>query len=269
MLTGVRLWIGTSGFHYRHWRGRFYPAGLPTVRWLAFYAQRFSTVELNAPFYRLPPGSTFAAWADTVPDGFRFAVKASRYLTHVLRLQEPKGPVELLLDRCLRLGDRMGPVLVQLPPDLPAHPDRLARTLEAFPPDVRVAVEPRHASWWHDEVASVLRAHGAALCWADRRGSLTPPWTTASWRYLRLHEGRADPAPCYGLAELEPWVRVLAGETDAVDDAWVYFNNDPRACALRDAGAFAELARSAGLTTTRVPDPASIPVGTDPPGVAA
>ncbi|MFN8622379.1 MAG: DUF72 domain-containing protein [Chloroflexota bacterium] len=262
----MRVWVGTSGFHYRHWRGRFYPVGLPTDRWLAWYVERYATVELNAPFYRLPPASTFAHWAAIAPDGFRYAVKMSRYLTHVLRLRDPRGPVELLLERCAPLGEHLGPLLLQLPPDLEAAPDRLAATLSAIPPGIQVAVEPRHASWWSDEVQAVLRAHGEALCWADRRGPVTPDWATTDWRYLRYHEGTGEPRPCYGADAFTRWLRRLAADAPATTDAWVYFNNDPNGCAIVDADRSVREAGELGLDVVR---PGGAPAATRPPSPPA
>jgi uncharacterized protein YecE (DUF72 family) len=259
----MRLWVGTSGFHYDHWRGAFYPAGLPTDRWLAFYAQRFATVELNAPFYRLPPVSTFERWASLVPAHFRFAVKVSRYLSHVLRLVRPEEPVQRMLERCAGLGDRLGPLLLQLPPDMQADPERLSEVLALLAPHARVAVEPRHPSWWTERIAAVLREHGATLCWADRRGAIAPTWVPSPWRYVRYHEGRGAPRPCYRPDELTPWVRRLAAEAERTDDAWVYFNNDGRGCAIADATSFMRQARDAGIEVMRaemepsVPGPAS------------
>jgi uncharacterized protein YecE (DUF72 family) len=243
----VRLWVGTSGFHYDHWRGSFYPSGLPTDRWLAFYAQHFPTVELNAPFYRLPPVTTFERWASNVPGHFRFAVKVSRYLSHVLRLRRPEEPVQRLLERCSGLGDRLGPLLVQLPPDQVPEPELLSRVLELLAPHARVAVEPRHPGWWNEDVRAVLREHGAALCWADRRGPVSPTWVTSSWGYLRLHEGRGTPRPCYRTGEVARWVGRLAEHAGAMDEAWVYLNNDAAGCAIRDATELIRQARDVGL----------------------
>ena len=143
---------GTSGWQYRDWRGAFYPPGVPQRRWLEHYATQFATVENNGTFYRLPPRETFASWRDRVPGDFVMAVKASRYLTHVRRLRDPAGPVRRLLDVAAGLGDRLGPVLLQLPPDLRAAPEALRECLRQFPPPVRVAVELRHDSWWIGEV---------------------------------------------------------------------------------------------------------------------
>jgi uncharacterized protein YecE (DUF72 family) len=232
-MTG-RVRVGTSGFDYPHWRGVLYPRGEPHRRWLELYAQAFDTVELNGTFYRLPKRARFRAWADTVPPGFVFAVKASRYLTHVRRLQAPREPVERLMDRASGLGDHLGPVLVQLPPDLPAAFDRLDQTLAAFGGSVDVTVEPRHPSWFTDELRDVLRRHGAARCLVDRRGPRGPDWMTASWAYVRLHEGRATPRSCYGDWALATWARRI--RADGVrGTTWVYFNNDGYGCAVDNA----------------------------------
>ncbi|SBV26158.1 Uncharacterized conserved protein YecE, DUF72 family [Micromonospora krabiensis] len=245
--------VGTSGWQYRDWRDRFYPAGLPQRRWLEHYAERFATVEVNNAFYRLPERDTFAAWRARTPDDFCVAVKMSRYLTHVKRLREPAEPVARFLDRATALGDRLGPVLVQLPPNLRADVPALDATLRLFPERVRVAVEPRHPSWWTAETRAVLERHRAALVWADRLGRpVAPMWRTTDFGYLRLHEGRARPHPRYGLAALASWVRRLA-DTFGDATAYVYFNNDPGGAAVVDAVAFARLAQRAGHPASRVP----------------
>src|SRR5579862_1836269 len=140
--------VGTSGWQYRDWRGVLYPAGVPQRRWLEHYASQYATVENNNAFYRLPSRDTFATWRDRTPDGFVMAVKASRYLTHVRRLRDPAEPVRRMLDSFAGLGDRLGPVLIQLPPGMRADAVLLDTTLARFPADIRVAVEPRDASWW-------------------------------------------------------------------------------------------------------------------------
>ena len=245
--------VGTSGWQYRDWRGRLYPDKMPQRQWLEHYAEAFATVEVNNAFYRLPERATFESWRARTPDDFEVAVKVSRYLTHIKRLREPQEPVARFLDRASGLGDRLGPVLLQLPPTLKADAGVLAETLRQFPPDVRVAVEPRHTSWWTEEIRKILNRYGAALCWADRRGRpVTPLWRTGDFGYLRLHQGRANPAPGYGRAALTSWVRRLA---DAFGDApaYVYFNNDPGGAAVRDASAFARIAGRHGLDPTRTP----------------
>ena len=253
--------LGTSGWQYRHWRETFYPRGLAQGRWLEYFAERFASVESNAAFYRLPEGKTFASWAQRTPDDFVMAVKASRYLTHIKRLAEPTEPVERFVERAARLGAKLGPVLLQLPPSLKAAPERLDQTLARFPRDWRVAVEFRHRSWFTDETRKLLERHRAALCLADRVGPTSPLWRTADWTYLRFHAGRARPRPCYGRQALDSWVGRLREQWSPRDDIYVYFNNDPRACALRDATVFARLAERAGYEVTRYPPASDVRLG--------
>ncbi|MBA9004327.1 DUF72 domain-containing protein [Thermomonospora cellulosilytica] len=249
------LLIGTSGWQYRDWRGRLYE-GVPQKRWLEHYARNFATVEINAAFYRLPSPETFRAWRERTPDDFVMAVKASRYLTHVRRLQDPSEPVRRLLSVARGLGDRLGPILLQLPPTLRADAALLADCLDAFPPGVDVVVEPRHDSWYTPQIRELLTARNAALCWADRLGrALTPLWRTASWGYLRLHEGASEEWPDYDDATLLTWVERLG---DMGEPFFVYFNNDPNGAAVRNAIRFAQLAEEAGIPVTRVPSPAAL-----------
>ncbi len=251
----MALVVGTSGWQYADWRGAVYPEGVPQRAWLEHYARQFATVEVNNAFYRLPERSVFARWRDQTPDGFVVSVKVSRYLTHVRRLRDPQEPVDRLVDRAAGLGDRLGPYLLQLPPNLRAEPARLDACLAAFPRGSRVAVEPRHDSWWTDEVRAVIERHRAALCWADRGGRpLTPLWRTAGWGYVRLHEGTASPRPSYGRSALGSWL-------DRIDDAWpgarradvyVYFNNDRGAAAVRNARTLRRMAERRGFTMGRL-----------------
>jgi uncharacterized protein YecE (DUF72 family) len=257
----VPVLVGTSGWQYRDWRGRFYPDRLAQARWLEHYADRFATVESNNAFYRLPEPGTFESWAARTPPDFVMAVKASRYLTHIRRLRDPEEPVGRLLDRARRLGGKLGPVLLQLPPTLKADPAALDQTLRAFPAAVRVAVEPRHESWFGHEVRDLLAAHGAALCLADSPRRRTPLWRTADWTYLRLHQGTATPRPCYGRQALATWAGRLADLVGPDADVFVYFNNDPAGCAVRDARVFALAAARAGLRPTRVPAASEVHVG--------
>ncbi|MFD8302310.1 DUF72 domain-containing protein [Streptomyces sp. NPDC059690] len=250
----MTLLVGTSGWQYRDWRGVLYPAGCPTRLWLEEYAGHFATVELNNAFYRLPTRENFAAWRERVPPDFVVAVKASRFLTHIKRLRDPEEPVERLMTHAAGLGDRLGPVLLQLPPTLKADAGLLDACLDCFPPGIRVAVEPRHESWWTPEVRQVLQARGAALCWADvlSRPS-TPLWRTADWGYVRFHQGRARAWPHYGRRALETWVDRIAATWPAHDDVYAYFNNDPTGAAVQDAATFARVARARELAVTRTP----------------
>jgi uncharacterized protein YecE (DUF72 family) len=244
--------VGTSGWQYRDWRGRFYPRDLPQRQWLEWYAAAFATVEVNNAFYRLPERHTFENWRERTPGDFVMAVKMSRYLTHIKRLRDPREPVARFLDHAAGLGDKLGPVLLQLPPTLRADAQLLDAVLAEFPPHVKVAVEPRHESWWVPAVQDTLRRHRAALCWADRLGRpVTPLWRTAGWGYLRLHEGRARPRPGYGRQALNTWLDRITDAFEADKDVYVYFNNDPGGAAIRDAVTLAGLARRRGLEVSR------------------
>jgi uncharacterized protein YecE (DUF72 family) len=192
------------------------------------------------------------------------AIKASRYLTHVKRLRDPVEPVAKLMAAAGGLGGRLGPVLLQLPPNLTADPGRLAACLEAFAayPGTRVAVEPRHPSWWTEEVRQVLAGHGAALCWADQHGRpVTPLWRTAGWGYLRFHQGTAQPWPRYGPRALRSWLDRVAAIWPDEATVYAYFNNDPGGAAVADSAAFVAACRRNGRTVTRAPGVTAAPTG--------
>jgi uncharacterized protein YecE (DUF72 family) len=263
----MALLVGTSGWQYRDWRGVLYPEGLAQRDWLAHYGREFATVEVNNAFYRLPERTVFERWRAATPPGFVVAVKVSRYLTHVKRLREPAEPVGRLIARAEGLGARLGPFLLQLPPTLQAEPDRLDACLRAFPAAVRVAVEPRHDSWWTGAVRAVLERRGAALCWADRGGRPRGPlWRTTGWGYVRLHDGTAAPRPSYGRSALGSWLDRIDGEWPGArsGDAYVYFNNDHGGAAVRNART---LIRMAGRRGFRLP--AAEAFGTDGGGACA
>ena len=243
--------IGTSGWQYRDWRGRFYPPKLPQRLWLEHHAEHFATVESNNAFYRLPERETFVKWRERTPPDFRWAVKASRFLTHIKRLREPEEPVARLMGRAEGLEHRLDTILLQLPPTLKADPDLLRECLAQFPAGVRVAVEPRHDSWWTDEVRALLERYGAALCWADRAEQpVAPLWRTTDWGYLRLHTGAEGWA--YRPGTLQLWAERLS-EAYGDSQVLVYFNNDPGGAAVTDAVVFAGAVRRTGRTPTRVP----------------
>lgn len=256
------LWVGTSGWQYQDWRDSFYPRSVPQRDWLAFYSGRFATVELNNSFYRLPEKANFERWREQTPDDFVVAVKMSRFLTHLRRLRDPEGPINLFLDHASGLGRKLGPVLVQLPPQMRADPERLSAALDRFPRHVRVAVEFRDDSWFEDRVRAVLERRGAALCLADSPHRTTPAWRTADWGFVRFHEGRASPPPCYGERALATWTERIASLWPPDADVFCYFNNDFRACAVRDAISFASLSRRASLTPSRVPNADEVHVRT-------
>jgi uncharacterized protein YecE (DUF72 family) len=263
----VPTFVGTSGWQYGHWKGVLYPPDVPQKRWLEHYAERYATVENDGTFYRLAKRETFADWRARTPDDFVMAIKASRYLTHIKRLRDPAEPVARLIASARGLGSKLGPVLLQLPPNLAADLPLLDACLAEFakaqgPAPVRIAVEPRHPSWWTDEARELLAARDAALCWADRRGRpVSPLWQTASWGYLRFHEGAAEPWPRYGRAALSSWLDRIAASWPDKAPVYVYFNNDQEGAAIEDSVRFARLAGRAGRGVTRTP-------GDQPPNAA-
>ncbi len=255
------LWIGTSGWQYRHWRGTFYPETVPVGAWLAYYCERFRVVEVNNTFYRLPPAATFARWRRDTPPDFVLAVKMSRFLTHLKRLLDPEEPVQRFMERATELGSKLGPVLVQLPPRFAVDTDRLERVLALLSGwRARVAVEFRDGSWFTDEVASLLSSYGAAFVLADSPRRRQPLWRTADFGFVRFHEGQATPHPCYGERALATWAERIASLWPPSADVYAFFNNDSRACAVRDAVLFARLAARAGLRPSRVPAPDEVRV---------
>ena len=231
--------IGCSGWSYQHWKGVFYPERGSSARWLELYAESFDTVEVNASFYRLPARKTVASWAAATPAEFCFAIKASRYLTHVKRLRGIREGVVRLADRIepLREASKLGPVLWQLPPRFHRDEERLAEALEELP-EGRHAFEFRDPSWLAEDVYALLRKYDAALVVADRAGSpATPRVETASWTYLRFHHGRGRDGR-YTAAELRRWAGRIRSTPG---DAYAYFNNDWQGFAIQNAQALREL----------------------------
>jgi len=247
------LFVGTSGWQYLHWKRVFYPDKLPQPEWLPYFAERFQTVEVNNTFYNLPEKSVFERWRKNSPPDFVFALKMSRYLTHLKRLHDPAEPVRRFMTRAGVLGSQLGPVLIQLPPRLGIDLELLAGTLKLFDRSVRVAVEFRDESWFTDETRSLLERHRAALCLADSPRRKQPTWRTADWGFVRFHEGRGSDAPGYERDVLQRWVARIAEMWPRQGDVFVYFNNDTAGHAIRDAVTFADIARGAGLSPTRVP----------------
>ena len=227
------LYVGTSGFAYKEWKGPFYPADLPDARMLHFYGERFRTVEVNNTFYRMPKPSVLEGWAADVPPGFRFVLKASQRITHYQRLKDTDESVAYLLKVSASLGDRLGPFLFQLPPHLRKDVPRLATFLAKLAPPARAALEFRHESWFDDEVFAVMREHNAALCIAQAEELDVPFVSTADWGYLRLRLPDYDDA---GLAEWAERVR-----EQAWGDAFVFFKHEDAGKGPMLASRFLEL----------------------------
>jgi uncharacterized protein YecE (DUF72 family) len=229
--------IGCSGWNYQHWRnGVFYPPRLPPRRWLEFYAERFDTVEINMTFYRLPRETAVANWVRESPKGFLFAVKMSRYVTHIKRLRDLPPSLELFYSRIRPLvgTSKFGPVLWQLPGTFHRDDERLAQALAQLPPG-RHCFEFRHESWFVPEVYELLRAHGAALVIGDTpERPFQAHELTADWTFVRFHRGTRGRYSNYSRSELEEWAPRLAGWAER-GDVYVYFNNDWNGYAVRNA----------------------------------
>jgi uncharacterized protein YecE (DUF72 family) len=238
------LRVGCSGWNYDHWRnGVFYPPRCPPARWLDYYAQRFDTVELNNTFYRLPRRTAVEGWVEGTPDGFVFAVKVSRYLTHVKRLRETPQHLALLLERIepLVASPKLGPLLWQLPPTFHRDDERLASALAGFPPELRHALEFRHESWFAPDVMALLREHRVALVIADRPeiASFQTHELTADFTFVRFHHGSRGARGNYSDTELDAWADRIRGWLATVD-VYAFFNNDWEGFAPRNALALRE-----------------------------
>lgn len=212
--------IGTSGYNYPEWRGSFYPTTFPTSKMLAYYAERFSTVEINYTFYRMPSAKTIAGWSRDTPAGFRFALKAPKRITHDARLRNVGEPLRYFLDTVRSLGGKLGPILFQLPPNFKKDLGRLGDLLALLPPDLRYAFEFRHPSWFADDVYAQLRGTNAALCIADTEAGTTPLVTTGDFGYLRLRDAG------YSEADLAQWHLTVRRLGSAWRDIFVYFKHE-------------------------------------------
>jgi uncharacterized protein YecE (DUF72 family) len=231
----VRYHIGTSGWHYDDWKGRFYPDDLPKSRWLEFYAHHFHTVELNNSFYHLPSEKAFASWRDSAPSGFIFAVKASRYITHVKRLKDSQEPVEKFLERARNLNDKLGPVLYQLPPNFHRNDERLDLFLSGLPKGIQHVIEFRHESWLEDEVFDILRRHKVGICVFDMPDLTCPAVATADFAYVRFHGSGSLYSSDYSDEELADWAGKINKLARDLKEAYAYFNNDVEGFALNNA----------------------------------
>jgi uncharacterized protein YecE (DUF72 family) len=227
--------VGTSGYNYPEWKGAFYPADLPASKMLAYYVARFSTVEINATFYRMPTAKTLAAWRDAAPDGFTYVLKAPQRITHMARLRDVDEPLRYFCETARTLGPRLGPLLFQLPPNFKKAPDRLSDLLARLPPDLGAALEFRHASWFDDEVCGLLRGHNAALCIAETDGGATPSVATADWGYLRLRAAE------YTDADLLRWIAAIRRTGAAWRETFVFFKHEDAGTGPRLAGRLAAL----------------------------
>ncbi len=227
--------IGCSGWEYKHWRGDFYPATIPRTRWFEHYAATFDTVEVNNTFYRLPEKSTFAAWAARTPRGFLYAIKASRFLTHMKKLKDPEEPLRRLFSRMAPLAAHVGPVLYQLPPGWKLDHDRLEYFLQALPRGFSHALEFRDPSWYADRALRLLDRYGVALCLHDMRGSATGRTRVGPFVYVRFHGATGNYGGGYSDRRLREWADWLRRQRRTGVEIYAYFNNDVGGHAPRNA----------------------------------
>jgi len=233
--------IGTSGWHYGHWRGSFYPDDLSADRFLSYYAGRFPTVEINNSFYQLPSESTLGKWRDAVPRGFVFAVKGSRFITHLKKLKDPARSLAPFLERVAVLGEKLGPILFQLPPRWGFNPARLAEFLAALPGAYRYTLELRDRSWINDEALGLLARQGAAFCIYELAGYLSPLEVTADFVYIRLHGPGGPYQGQYADETLAGWARAIVAWSRKGREVFCYFDNDEAGYAAKDAGRLQKL----------------------------
>ena len=227
--------VGCSGWVYKHWRGILYPEGLPQRLWFDRYAQDFDTVEINNSFYRLPSGDTFQKWRDQAPPGFCYAVKANRFLTQAKKLKECEEPLERMMIAVRRLGDRLGPMLYQLPPTLKLNLDRLRDFLEIVPKDVTNVFEFREKSWYVPETYDLLDRYGASFCVHDMPGSTSDRVAVGAAAYVRFHGGEGKYWGRYSDDRLLGWSDWILGQARQGRQVWCYFNNDIHGHAIHDA----------------------------------
>jgi uncharacterized protein YecE (DUF72 family) len=228
--------IGTSGYHYKHWRGPFYPKKISADKMLEVYSQSFDTVELNNSFYRLPTEAAFDNWRQSVPANFVFAVKASRFLTHQKKLKDPESALDKLLPRASRLSNKLGPILFQLPPRWRVNPGRLEALLEALPRDLRCAVEFRDQSWIQPEINKLLARFNAAFCIYELAGYRSPLTITADFAYVRLHgPGVEKYQASYSAGRLRCWKQEIEAWAKDLAAIYIYCDNDQAGYAARNA----------------------------------
>jgi uncharacterized protein YecE (DUF72 family) len=229
------IYIGTSGWSYDHWKGLFYPEDLASQDMLGYYAHRLRSVEINSSFYRLPERPTFERWRDAVPDGFVFSTKASRYITHMKKLKDPKLSARRFFTRVGALGRALGPILFQLPPRWSFNEHRLADFLDQLPAKYRYAFEFRDSTWLNDRAFTLLGQHNAALCIYDLAGFRSPLETTADFVYLRLHGPKTAYGGSYDTRALACWARRISAWAQSGRTAYCYFDNDERGDAVDNA----------------------------------
>ncbi|HOK52842.1 MAG TPA: DUF72 domain-containing protein [Armatimonadota bacterium] len=229
-----RFYCGTSGWNYKHWKGIFYPNDLPQSNWLEYYSRFFDTVEINNSFYRLPSKETFETWRRQAPSEFTFAVKASRYLTHMKKLSNPEEPLERILEHSSGLGEKQGPMLYQLPPYWHVNLERLESFLKILPKHLRHVIEFRDSTWHNTEVFNLLKKYNTAYCIMSAPDLPLHLVTTSDFSYIRMHNGGYDTEVCYTDDALAWWAEYISSLLNT-GDIYIYFNNDYKGYAVANA----------------------------------
>jgi uncharacterized protein YecE (DUF72 family) len=241
MTENPNIHIGTSGWHYQHWAGNFYPPELAKEDYLDYYCKHFQTVEINNSFYQLPGEQALEKWRESAPQGFTFSVKASRYITHMKKLKDPQEPVSTFLERISILGDRLGPVLFQLPPNWRPNLERLRAFLEILPDDFRYAFEFRDKRWFDERIFAALRECQSAFCIYHLRGRLSPREVTSDFVYIRLHGPDGAYQGKYTTSELAGWAGAISTWKRQGKQVFCYFNNDVEGFAPQNAASLSEM----------------------------
>ena len=231
----TRYYIGTSGWHYDDWRGRFYPEKLPKAKWLEFYAQHFNTLELNNTFYHLPTENAFKNWYESSPPGFIFAVKASRYITHIKRLKDCQEEIKKFTSRAALLKGKIGPLLYQLPPGLRYDNAKLVDFLKILPCELKHVIEFRHASWFTEEAYEILRRHKVGFCVFDMPKLASPIIATTDYAYIRFHGSDSLYSSRYTDKEMADWAKKIKRLAKNLESVYIHFNNDIAGYALENA----------------------------------
>ncbi len=236
-----KIHIGTSGWHYDHWKGNFYPQEMGSENWLSFYCENFKTVEINNSFYQLPKEKTLDQWRKTTSRGFTFSVKGSRYITHMKKLKDPQDPVGNFTQRVRALEEKLGPVLFQLPPNWGANPRRLGQFVEVLPRQLRYAFEFRDPSWFDSRIYDILEDSGMAFCIYDFNERQSPKKVTSDFVYARLHGPDGPYQGQYSKEGLRGWTQDFMRWLDQGKEVFCYFDNDQNGYAPQDAGRLIEM----------------------------
>lgn len=230
-----KIYAGTSGWNYKHWKENFYPEDLKQKEWLKYYSERLKSVEINNSFYRLPDIKTFNTWAKETPANFIFSVKGSRYITHMKKLKDPEQSSKKLFTHIKHLKTKLGPVLFQLPPQWKFNKERFENFLSILPGKYRYTFEFREKSWWNDDVLELLKEHNCAFCIYELAGTLTPKEITADFVYIRLHGPGDKYQGSYSTGELSGWAGAISSWRGKNKDIYIYFDNDDSGYAVKNA----------------------------------